>query len=163
MPDGGSGRHWPWILAALMTVVIGANLALLYVATSDPSFAVEPNYYAKALLWDEKREQDRRNLELGWALTVQVAAGRGVDGQPQVVARLVDGSGAPIRDAAVRVDAFHNARASRIVSALFEGGGDGSYSAALPMRRPGLWEFRFEARRGEERFTETRTLELAWR
>ena len=35
------GWYWPWILVALMGVVVVPNAILIWVATSDPSFAVE--------------------------------------------------------------------------------------------------------------------------
>jgi len=157
------GWQWPWIVGGLMAVVVGANLILLYVATSDPSFAVEENYYQKGLDWDSKRAQDRRNAELGWSLELDVARTRSPDGTIVVTARLIDDEGRPISDASIHLETFHNARAAYILEGDLEVNGEGSYSVTLPMRRPGLWEFRFEVTRAGHRFTHTAVEELFWR
>jgi nitrogen fixation protein FixH len=157
------GWYWPALLGALMAVVIGANLILIVFATTDPSFAVERDYYRKALAWDDKREQDRINAELGWTLTFEVAPSRAPDGTSRLAARLLDAAGQEIADARVSLETFHNARAARILRTELVRGEDGAYSADLPLFRPGLWEFRFEARRGTDRFTYTRLEDVSWR
>lgn len=157
------GWYWPWLVAGLMAVVIGANLVLIYLATSDPSFAVEEDYYQKALAWDDRRAQDLKNSELGWTLDFAVASNRSADGSVTIDAVLRDAEGRSIGDASVRLEAFHNARAAYILRTAMKRSGDGSYRASLPMRRPGLWEFRFEVTRGGERFTRTTMKELFWR
>jgi len=154
------GWQWPWIIGGLMAVVLGANLILMYVATSDPSFAVEENYYQKGLDWDDKRAQDRTNTDLGWSLQLEVAARRSADGTTGLTANLIDRDGQPISDATIHLEAFHNARAAAIQKRDLAPRGDGRYSASLLMRRPGLWEFRFEVSRGEQRFTHTVVQEL---
>ena len=147
------GWQWPWIVGGLMAVVLGANLILIYVATSDPSFAVEEDYYQKALAWDDKRAQDRTNEQLG----------RSADGSVAVTASLTDREGRPIPDARIRLQTFHNARAAYVIESDLGGDGSGRYSASLPMRRPGLWEFRIEVERAGRRFTHTTVEELFWR
>jgi nitrogen fixation protein FixH len=157
------GWQWPWIVGGLMAVVIGANLILMYVAISDPSFAVEEDYYQKALDWDDKRAQDVTNVELGWSLELDVANTRSADGTIGLTARLIEADGKPISDAVIHLQTFHNARAAYILESDFRRDGDGRYSASLPMRRPGLWEFRFEVTRAGRRFTHTTVEELYWR
>ena len=41
---------------------------MVYVATSDGSFAVEPDYYQKALHWDDARSAAAENAGLGWTV-----------------------------------------------------------------------------------------------
>ena len=60
-----------------------------------------------------------------------------------------------IDGATVAVEAFHNARAGNILRATLAGRGEGRYSAELPMRWAGVWEFRVVAERGADRFTHT--------
>ena len=151
-----TGRWVPWLVGGLMAVVLAANAILIYLAISDPSFAVEPDSYRKALLWDEKRAQDARNLELGWRLEVEVAGA-------EVRLRLADAAGIPIEDARVQLEAFHGARAAEILRADLAHGAGADYVAALPLARPGLWEFRILVSRGVERFTRTSTVELGRR
>ena len=49
------------MIVALLVGGAGANVGLMLVATSDASFAVEPDYYQKALAWDETMAQAARN------------------------------------------------------------------------------------------------------
>jgi nitrogen fixation protein FixH len=76
-----------------------------------------------------------------------------------VTVRLADKAGAPIAGAQVTVEAFHNARASRILSAALDPRGQG-YSAVMPLERPGLWEFRLRVTRGPEVFVATLTRDV---
>jgi nitrogen fixation protein FixH len=157
-------KGWQWLLVVglLGAVVIGANLILIYMAISDPSFAVEEDYYQKALAWDDKRAQDRINDELGWTLDFAFAPTRSPDGTLRLIARLVDAAGRPIPNAQVTVETFHNARAARILRATMIPGEDGTYATGLLVRRPGLWELRFEVLHEGQRFTHTKLEEVAW-
>jgi len=68
------GWYWPFFLVGLQASGVGANLYFMSRAISDPSFAVEPDYYAKAIAWDAHQAQARDNAELGWELKLDVAA-----------------------------------------------------------------------------------------
>jgi hypothetical protein len=74
-------------------------------------------------------------------------------------ARLVDAAGAAISGASIRVAALHTARANDVVEADLERQPDGEYAVRLPVRRAGQWELRFEAVRGDDRFTSRTRLE----
>jgi nitrogen fixation protein FixH len=154
----GRGWYWPVGLVALLAASAGANIALVVITSRDTSFAVEPNYYAKALAWDQTMAQQARNEALGWSLGLRVdptdARGRKI-----VTVNLADRAGVPIEGAQVAVEAFHNARASRIFSAALAPLGQG-YAAAMPLDRPGLWEFRLRVTRGPEVFVATLTRDV---
>lgn len=162
MKQRKKGWYWPLLIVGLMVPVLGANLALVWVSSSDPSFAVEEDYYRKAIEWDDKRAQDRRNEQLGWQLDFRVAASRPSGETVGIEAELRDAAGRRIPDASVRLATFHNARAALIFRSELRGDGKGGYATDLPLRRPGLWEFRFEVDRGADRFTATTMRELVW-
>jgi nitrogen fixation protein FixH len=152
------GWYWPVGLAALLVGSAGANIALVIITARDASFAVEPDYYAKALAWDETMAQQARNKALGWSLGLRVEPVGERDGMT-VAVRLTDRAGAPIEGARIAVEALHNARASHVLSAALEPRGSG-YAATMPLARPGLWEFRLRAARGAEVFTATLTRDV---
>jgi len=115
----------------------------------------DPPRHQKALAWDDKRAQDRHNIELGWQLefTVEPAA---PGNDPKITVDLVDADGAPLEGAHVSLEAFSNARADeRLTVQLLAI--DDQYEITLPMRGDGLWEFRFTVTRGDELFTHTNT------
>ena len=140
-------------LVGVITVstMIGAA-ALIYHAHADPSFAVEKDYYDKAVHWDDSAAQQRRNAELGWRLSVSAGPSNGLE------LTIVDALGLPIDGASVSVEAFHNARsAERVALAPAESGG-GVYRQAAEFARPGIWEFRVVVSRGADTFTAVRQI-----
>lgn len=151
------GWPWPLLIAALLALGVGVNLALMVAATGDPSFSVEPDYYTKAVRWDDRMAQEARNAGLGWR--VEVDAVPEAEGC-RVAVSIVDRAGVAVADADVSLEAFHNARASTVLTAALVPTGAG-YAALLPMRRAGLWEFRIAARRGPTTFTAVLTRDVA--
>jgi hypothetical protein len=145
------GSLWPYIIGAALALHVIGSLAMVYLATSNPSHAVEPDYYNKALAWDEKREQDRRNVELGWTLDFVVEpATPGND--PTLRATLSDTTGAPVGDATIGVEAFANVRRDEIVTTTLSPSARG-YESQMPLHRNGRWEFRFRVTRDSDVFT----------
>lgn len=141
-----------WIIGpALVGVITLATMigaaALIYHAHADPSFAVEADYYDKAVHWDDSAAQERRNAELGWRLLIEASAADGLR------MTLVDGLGFPVEGADISVEAFHNARSADRVRWTPGDAGGGVYRHPAKFERFGLWEFRVVARRASETFT----------
>ncbi len=166
-----TGWYWPWIVVGLLALMALINAALVYNAHKDPSHAVEPDYYRKALDWDETAAQRKYNRELGWLLELDfkpvpegMAGALPEAGPPNtlLLCRLLDGAGTRLAGAEIRVSCFHNAWSGHRIEAALPPLADG-YGAALRLGPPGLWEFRSEVRRSGERFTsvQTRLLEAA--
>ncbi len=147
--------RWPALIVGALVLHVVASLVTVFIATSNPSYAVEEDYYQKALAWDERRAQERHSRELGWQLDVEVAPPPAAGSDPTLVVRLADGNGQPLDGARVAVAVFHNARADQILRAELAATGAGAYACPLAMRRPGVWELRFVVDRGGERFTHT--------
>jgi len=147
------GWHWPVVIVALLGSGVGANVYLLMRAVGDPSFAVEPDYYAKAIAWDAHQRQARENLDLGWRVGIDVAPASLATGHAKVVASLRDRDGQPVPGAAMTLEAFHNARAGQVLTVDLAETAAHDYAAEAAIVRPGLWEFRVVARRGAQTFT----------
>jgi nitrogen fixation protein FixH len=147
------GWYWPFLLVALLASGVGANIYFMCRALGDPSFAVEPDYYAKAVAWDAHQAQASRNADLGWTLALNVAPADRGTGRARVVAHFADRDGRPLSGLAVGLEAFHNARAADIVQAQLAETAEHDYAAEVAITRPGLWEFRLRALRGTETFT----------
>ena len=152
---------WPTVIAGALVVHVVASLITVWVATSNPSYAVEDDYYQKAVAWDQRRAQERHNAELGWRLDFSLDPSESTASDPLLVVRLSAADGAPVTGATVTVAAFHNARANEILRSQLAATGAGEYSSRLSMRRSGLWELRFVVDRGGERFTHTETRYMA--
>jgi nitrogen fixation protein FixH len=141
-----NGRHWPLLLVGLLAAGVSANVYLLIRATGDPSFSVEPDYYAKAVAWDAHLAQMGRNEVLGWRSEVDADA-RGV------LVRVADRDGRPVGGATVTFEAFPMARGNQIVRGALGETADHAYRAEIPLSRRGMWEFRLSVLRGGDTFT----------
>lgn len=145
------GVFWPAVIAGALALHVIAMTVMVYIATSNDSYAVEPDYYAKALAWDERRAQEHHNAELGWRLDFVVEpAAPGAD--PVLRTTLVDADGVPVTGARVAVEAFANVRRDDVLTATLSPTPDG-YEIAMPMHGNGRWEFRFEVTRDQDVFT----------
>lgn len=145
------GWYWPWIIAALLIATVAGQGVMLYAAASDPTFAVEPDYYKKAVDFDEVIAQETANQRLGWVANAEIGA-RATAGA-EFSLHLTDSKGAAVAGARVAVVAISNLNGERHVSAALADRGDGRYAAILPLDRDGLWEFRINALRGADQFT----------
>lgn len=142
------GRWIIGMIVGLLGVSVVANVILIVKAHDDPSFAVEPDYYQKAVSWDERQAARAASEDLGWRVVVRATRDR-------LEVRLFDRTGYPINDADLEVEAFHNARASARITADLEPKGGGLYALNRSFNRPGIWEYRLTAHRGDEHFMET--------
>ncbi len=149
---GGWKRHYWMMPVGLLAALTLGELYMVYTAVDDPGFAVEKDYYKKAVHWDSHMEQAAENKRLGWKLALETRPTHG--GHVELVVRIKDQQGRPVRGANVRVETFFNARAGQILTADLRDAGDGSYQSALPLGHKGLWEFRFTAVQGGARFTD---------
>ena len=154
MTESKKSLHWfPFFLGALLLTSVGANVFLVVRGHDDPAFAVEPDYYDKAVHWDERQAARRASDELGWRIEVDASR----DG---VQIELADALGRPVEGAQVEVEAFHNARASQRLRARLAPEAPGRYVLARRFERPGLWELRLSAIRDGDRFLHTAREEL---
>ena len=143
------GRIWAWVPALLLGGLLGTQLTVLHYVLDDPSFALESDYYRKAVSWDAQRALDRESAALGWQaqLTATPAAHRTL-----LRVQLKDSGAGALAGATVRLQAFANARAARQFEVALAETLPGSYEGELPSAADGLWEFRLQVTRGTARF-----------
>ncbi|MDP2359574.1 MAG: FixH family protein [bacterium] len=161
------GRWWPWAVVALL-VLMGTMMAVLIkVAVDDPTHVVEPDYYQKAMRWDDTAALRDASARLGWQVRLdfrevpgELLAGAGhPPPNTLVVAILTDSTGAALAGLNVHLRAFFSARADRVYEAdLPEVAG--GYGAAFRLGPPGIWDFELSARRDSTTFVWSGTREL---
>lgn len=140
-----NGTFFPYMLVGLLLLSVGSNVYLVIRATSDPSFAIEPDYYSKAVRWDELQAERAASRDLGWK--IQVVARR-----DQLRIALRDSLGRPIDGAQVEVEAFHNARANDRIREKLVPKGLGVYVLNRTFHRLGVWEYRLAALLDKQKF-----------
>jgi nitrogen fixation protein FixH len=147
---------WPTVVVALLTGQLVVCGVIVFASSSDPTVAVEPDYYEKAISWDQQAAQRERSRQLGWSATVTVDPLTDRTGARAVGINLRDRNSDSICGAAVRATVFHHACARERFETEFNETADGRYVARLPLKRDGVWEFRIQAQRGSDVFTLTR-------
>ncbi|MEC9374590.1 MAG: FixH family protein [Planctomycetota bacterium] len=152
-----SGRIWILIVVAFLTMNVCIGGALIYFAHSDPGFAVEENYYERALKWDDQARLRSESEALGWTVELDVPRiTKGSSEAPILVrVRLVSREGEPVAAAGIGLRAFHVARARNRLEAVMIEVEPGHYAAPLLIDRAGWWEFSLLAERGDVRFAAT--------
>jgi hypothetical protein len=151
-------RIWPWVPGGLLASMLTGLGTLAVIATNDPGFALERDYYRKAVRYDREVAQRTENARLGWKLGATLSRDE-TGGTTSLLVTAEDPHG-PLAGARVTVEAIENARASTVYDLTLVEGSRGSYRGSLPSRRGGLWELRLRADRGSERFTQVARVNL---
>lgn len=157
-------NRWPLIITGILVGNLVLGVFLIRIAADDQHFAVEPDYYQRALAWDTVQAQRSHNVALGWQLdaTMDPIAPRGTT---PLVLQLRDRAGIPLaaesatieaRPIAYAADAIFATATPRTHDSLRE-----ALHAELPISREGLWEFRIAVRRGGDQFTATLRADLS--
>jgi nitrogen fixation protein FixH len=149
-----AAQGWPLALAGVLGVTVVANVFLLYAANDHNAAVVEPDYYRKAVAWDSSAAGRDASDALSWRLEAALEP-LGGDGAGILRVRVTDRGGAPVAFARIACTAIHNLDAAARPHAEGVLDAEGAAALRLPLARAGLWELRFEANRGAERFAVT--------
>lgn len=150
-------RWWPAALALVLGVTVLANVALLWTASHDAGYVVEPDYYRKAVEWDSTVARHARSDALGWQADVRLAA-PDRDGATLTV-RLANRGGAALDSATVRAELSHNAHGADRFAVPLAHAGPGLYTGVVPSQRRGLWRVDLDATSGSDAFVERVTVD----
>jgi nitrogen fixation protein FixH len=150
-PDRTAAIRWPLFLAGLFSINVFMVATTIYKSVTDETFAVEPDYYAKAMAWDDTRAATHTAEESG--LIVNAAAT-----PEQILVVLSDESG-PVTGASVEAEYFHRARAADRRSVALAETAPGAYAAPAEVTRVGLYDLRLTIAAGDRVTACTRTVE----
>lgn len=133
-------HFWPGFVLFIAALSLAGTGALIYWALSDPSFAVEPDYYAQGLDWDRTARQRVINEQLGWRIEVQP------DTPGMLIVRVIDRDDRPINEASVECELFPNIHAADRRTLILQHGSSGCYSTPFEPSAQGSWRLRFVVR-----------------
>ncbi|MBY0313791.1 MAG: FixH family protein [Phycisphaerales bacterium] len=153
-PGSSRGRMWVVGIFALLGINFTVVGVTVYFALSDPSAAVEPDYYRKGLAWDETARQNEHNRALGWSADVRFE--QAAAGQPaQLRVRLANKLNEPISGAKIECTYFANTNSgkrSTVTLSAFPSE-PGVYAAPVDLDREGMWHVRLRAQTAVDVFT----------
>jgi nitrogen fixation protein FixH len=154
-------RIWPTMIITALLGNIVLGVVLVRLAGGDRHFAVESNYYQKAVGWDSTMAQDGRNAALGWQMVPSLGALVAVATDTLTITLRTAG-GEPVSGATVTLEAMPIAYAGEVRRAAMVATGEpGRYTAPGVFGRAGLWELRLTAVRGSDRFTDNLRLDAS--
>lgn len=132
---------WPGMLFIMVGTLIAVDATMVIVATSDPSFAVSEHYGEDGESWAERHARDQVGASLGWDCSTLVRSAR--SGGASFEVTLSDAESQPLDAAVIDVRAYHNARASEVVSFALQpdAARPGVYVVQAPLQREGEWTF----------------------
>ncbi|HEX8916406.1 MAG TPA: FixH family protein [Humisphaera sp.] len=155
-------KWWPTIIVGLLAGHTSLMVAFYFIATRDRSFSVDPDYYRKAVKWDEAQAERRASEQLGWKAEVRPADRADATGQRAVALSLTDAAGQPLPVAAIEVLYFHHAHGqdAKTAAVLADPTDGRRFPATLAMPHAGTWEFHLTAKSGTQTFVKTETVEV---
>lgn len=145
-----------FVMPAVVLGLLGGHMIFIFTAitlgTGDPSFAVVPDYYEKAVDYDDRKALLVQSAALGWSVQLQPSQRADTIGQRELVVQVLDREGEPVHGLTVRVDAYHMARAGDPVGFDCVEVLPGQYMGQSRMNREGFWQFAIEASSEHHRF-----------
>jgi len=145
----------PWALvpvALLLSSALGVGWMAI-VAVRDPHFAIEPDYYQKAIGWDRTQAQAATNQRLGYTITAPGVVKFDVHGLASLELTIRDRNGQPVTGAQLTARAFANAYSGKLLHVGFEEQAAGRYRAKFAVDHPGQWVLQLAGSLGGELFT----------
>ncbi len=148
---------WPSFVILLIVATIGGTFSMMWFAQRDGGPQVIDDYYRKAVEWDQTVAQQAAGDALGWMVDVSIQPPAPGTDQPTLSLAFSDSTGTPIQGLTGNVRLLR----PQFAEALFETallaapGMPGTYSQAVAINRPGLWDIQIEASRDESRFLKT--------
>lgn len=160
VPDRSPTPRWRvFLMPGVVCGLLGGHVVFVAIAitlaTGDRSFAVVPDYYQKAVDWDQRRDELAASDELGWRVELRPSGTVDALGQRNLALAVHDAAGQPVAGAAVTVEFFHHARAKDFRDIELSEVVPGQYAAAAQMPLAGRWQFDIVIERGEQRYVAT--------
>lgn len=147
------GRFWAMVPVMLLGSMFVGLGSMAYVAVNDPGFALEPNYYDKAVHWDRSQAEAAASRELGLKLSLSqlhlTAAGK-----LELELTVADKSGVAVSGAEVQVEGFAIARANQVQLLMLREVAPGRYRAEIHSKTLGLWELRVSVQKEHDHYRE---------
>ena len=155
--------RWPWIVVGMLASHVLIMVVAVTIAVRDRSFAVVPNYYQRGINWDAEQAILRSSAKLGWHVEVQTSDQVDPVGKRAVRFDVTDAAGHAVPGAVIELEYFHDAHGDedRTVTLTPDPSDPRHFSAVLPMRYAGEWEFHYNITAGSHTYIGKQNLTLA--
>lgn len=135
----------PAVVLGLLGGHVVFIMTAITLATGDRSFAVVPEYYQKAVDYDQRKAALQESRALGWLVALQPDETIDAVGQRGVKVRITDRQGNPLSNLTLKIDCYHLSRASDALSLELSEIAPGEYEGQARMAKEGFWSFELTA------------------
>lgn len=152
---------WRWgsLVVGMLGLQVVLGVVAITLATNDDSVAVVPDYYEKALRWDDEVARRSASDALAYQASVRITD----DGMPVSGIRLElrDAQDQPVEIRAGVLRTYRHLRAADVRSINVPASADGVVRCDGCFNHPGLWELDFELTDASgNQFLLTRTIDV---
>lgn len=157
-PDPSFGWVPLFIITAFFSIILIANIYLVYAAAKSYDGLVSANYYERGLKYNDVIQQEKRQRELGWNLDLSVAHLE----KNKVLARifLADKNKLPIDTATAKLEFIRPTSAGRDMAVELDNAGKGVYTGEVILPFSGNWDVKVIAAKDNDRFEETKRIRI---
>lgn len=152
----------PWVIGwvALVVLVLGVNLTMVYLAMrTNPGLVVE-DYYERGQDY-EKTMFSKLARDPGWHMTIDLPKNLFAGNHTPVNFSIVDKAGVPVEPDLVTFYAYRPSDAERDFSVQMDQQAKGLYSAKAQFQLKGVWDILVSARSGDEEYNVGQRIEVA--
>jgi nitrogen fixation protein FixH len=145
-----SGVWIPWLFAAGLAIVVGANVALAYFAAHSAPGMVTAKPYDSGAAYNSVLDRAAAQDRLGWRARARFEAA--APGNGRITLELRDRDGHAIPGLAVAARLVRPVEPLPHLAVDFRNTTDGGYEAEIAVPRTGAWDLYVLARRGGDEF-----------
>lgn len=151
---------WATVIIGLLATQICMSLFAVFMATHTESLSIVPDYYNKAMDWDDEQNILKASEKLNWQTDIQAGPEIDIYGNRVLSIRVSDEDGKAIELDSISIDLFHHAHAGNIFQPELEKVTDGFYQTKVKLPYYGLWEIRVEADRGKNQYVNSFEIQI---
>ena len=148
-----SPKFWMLLPVFLLLSSLALGVTTVMFATNDPAFAVVDDYYERGNHVDEQLAEQAETEALGWKFRLINRSFEEGSATTTLRFRLLGPDGQSLLGLSGEMEAFHNARASKVQSVELRPDPQeaGVYLAEIAIDRAGLWVWRYDLQRDGDR------------
>lgn len=159
--EANRNAAWRWggFVVGLLTLQVAIGVVAIVLANGDGSADVIPNYYQKALDWDDDIALQHASAKLGWQLKLGATDDRGESNG--LLMQLTDQDGVPIQIASGRLRWYRHAQGGNVRSVAIPNHPGGMFTMDACFETGGLWQVLVDVTdTSGNRFTDSREIDL---
>jgi len=154
MPSIPSHIFWPGFIIALLGIPMLTGTAIIMASSSDGGPRIMPDYYNRAVAWDESQAVDQASRDLGWTVALSVT-----DERAELAVR--DAQNQPLKVSGTAAFRLASEIEPRVVAALTprQDGQPGHYIIEGAPLDHGVWDVQLRLDTGEAVYERTHRVE----